>query len=119
MENKNLPVKSWDLVIIILSLFLTGFSAFRIYMGPQEAGQIFIQGRDGQWVFPLDAEQSLAVPGPLGNTVVRVYQRQVWIESSPCINQICVIAGKIQRDNDLKEAEPCQKCCIRATEAFV
>ena len=89
-------VKRWDIVIILLAFFLTGFSAFKVYIGPQNAGQVLIQSRDGQWIFPLDAEEHITVSGPLGNTVLRIHNNQAWVESSPCGNQICVAAGPIQ-----------------------
>ena len=92
-----MPVKLWDIVIISLAFFLIGFSAFRVYVGPQNASHVLIQGRDGQWIFPLEAEETFVVPGPLGNTVLRIHNRQAWVESSPCGNQTCVAAGNIQR----------------------
>ena len=92
-----MALKIWDFVIITLALSLTGFSAFSVYAGPRDVSQILVQGRDGQWVFPLDAEETLAVPGPLGDTVIKIHDSQAWVESSPCGNQICVAAGHIQR----------------------
>ena len=95
--GEKIPVKIWDFIIITLALCLIGFSAFSVYAGVQDAGQVLVQGRGGQWVFPLDAEETLAVPGPLGDTVVKIHHRRAWVESSPCENQICVAAGHIQR----------------------
>jgi len=97
MFTKTGIVKLWDLIIIILALALTGFSAFAVYVKPQNISRVLIQGRDGQWIFPLDAEETVMVPGPLGNTIIKIQYRQAWVESSPCANQICVAAGHIQR----------------------
>ena len=95
MKGKPL-VKFWDMVIIILALFLTGFSAFTVYGGHHNTTQVFIQSRNQQWVFPLDADETVTVRGPLGDTVIRIHERQAWVESSPCENQICVSAGHIR-----------------------
>ena len=93
--KKKLPVKPWDIVIILLALSLTGFSAFRIYLKPQNMAMVTIEGQDKRWVFPLDAEETIPVAGPLGNTVVRIHGNEAWVESSPCENQICVQAGHL------------------------
>jgi hypothetical protein len=90
-------MKFWDLVIITLAFIFTGYSALRIYTGQQNTGRVLIQGLDQQWVFPQDSEETIVVPGPLGNTIVKIHQHQAWVESSPCTNQTCVAAGRIQR----------------------
>jgi hypothetical protein len=92
-----LPLKIPDIVIILLALVLTGFSAFAANSSPQITAQVLIQGRDRLWVFPLDAEETVAVQGPLGNTVIRIQGKQAWVESSPCENQTCVASGHIRQ----------------------
>jgi len=57
---------------------------------------VVIEGSGRRWVYPLDAEETIAVPGPLGNTVVRIHDSQAWVESSPCDNKTCVHAGKLR-----------------------
>ena len=95
MKGK-LPVKILDFVIILLALGLTGASAFAVYVKqPQNDTQVLIQGPSQAWVFPLDAEETVNVPGALGTTVVRIHENQAWVESSPCNNQICVAMGRV------------------------
>jgi len=100
------PVKPWDVVIIILALALTGFSAWSTYMKPRNTTQVLIEGNGRRWVFPLDAEETIKVPGPLGNTVVRIHDNQAWVESSPCDNQICVAAGRLRGHGDFAACLP-------------
>ena len=90
-------VKPWDILIIFLALVICGFSAFRIYTRQETSSRFLIQGSGRDWIFPLDAEETVEVPGPLGNTIVRIHDREAWVESSPCANQICVEAGHIHR----------------------
>ena len=96
MKGK-LPVKKADIVIILLALGLTGFSFFTVYLRPQNITQVKIQGPDQTWIFPLDAEETVNVPGPLGITVVRIHENQAWVESSPCENQTCVASGHVHQ----------------------
>ena len=93
----RLPVKSLDIVIIAAAICLTGFSFFNSYIKPQNTSQVVIRGAENTWIFPLDAEETVIVPGPLGNTVICIHDREAWVESSPCANQVCVSAGHINR----------------------
>jgi len=99
--KKKLPVKILDVVIILLAIGVTGSSAFAAYIKPQNTTQVLIQGADDQqWIFPLDAEETVNVKGPLGTTVVRIHDNEAWVESSPCKNQICVAMGHAKSKGD-------------------
>jgi hypothetical protein len=90
-------IKTADILIILLAAGLTFFSAFAAYMKPQKTVRVLIQGQGQKWTFPLDAEETVVVSGPLGNTVVRIQNNRAWVESSPCENQTCVAAGHVTR----------------------
>ena len=96
--KKKLPFKLFDIVVILLALGLTGFSAYSIYFQSRGgAAQVVIEGQGGRqrWIFPLSAEETVSVPGPLGNTIVKISEGQTWVDSSPCDNQVCVATGKL------------------------
>ena len=95
LTKGKVPVKPCDVGVIILAMALTGFAAFRIYAAPQDSFQVLIEASGRTWVYPLDAEETIPVPGPLGDTVIRIGNNQTWVESSPCDNQICVSAGML------------------------
>ena len=99
-------IKPFDLVIITLVFLLTGFSAYFVYMKPQDSIQVFIRGASHSWVFPVNAEKTITVPGPLGNTVVKIHGNQAWVESSPCENQICVARGRLTKAWDFAACLP-------------
>jgi hypothetical protein len=102
----KLPVKPLDLVIVTLALALTCFSAWSVYLNPRNTTQVLIEGYGRRWVFPMDAEETIAVPGPLGNTIVRIHGSHAWVESSPCDNQICVAAGSLHRHGEFAACLP-------------
>ena len=87
--------KTTDIIIILLALGLTVYSAFAAYGKPQQTARVLIQGQSQTWVFPLDADETVNVRGPLGVTMVRVHENRAWVESSPCANQTCVASGRI------------------------
>ena len=105
-RKSTLIVKPLDMVIIILALTLTGFSAWYAYLKPRNTIQVSIEGHGRRWVFPIDADETVAVPGPLGNTIVRIHGSQVWVESSPCDNQICVAAGRLRGHGEFAACLP-------------
>ncbi|MDR2630761.1 MAG: NusG domain II-containing protein [Spirochaetaceae bacterium] len=99
-------VKVVDVIIIVLALGVSAFSAVWVYAGlalragpNRHAGpdrqEVVIQGPEGNWVFPLDAEEIIPIAGPLGTTEVELRGGRVRVRSSPCTNQICVAAGTI------------------------
>ncbi|GHV14438.1 hypothetical protein FACS189491_10760 [Spirochaetia bacterium] len=92
------PLKPLDFLVIGASVALTAFSAFLVYAKPHNTHQVMIRGSDKVWVFPLDAEETVTAPGPLGDTVVEIRDHQVHVVFSPCDNQTCVAAGHIDSD---------------------
>ncbi|MDR2808555.1 MAG: NusG domain II-containing protein [Spirochaetaceae bacterium] len=94
---KMLPLTVVDYLVIILSVAVTGFSAFAVYANPKIDASITIEGVGSSWFFPLNSEEMVTVSGPLGDTVVQMKGGQVRILSSPCVNQTCVSAGAISR----------------------
>lgn len=88
-------IKILDIIIILLVITFTLLASYFAYMKPLENSQVLIRGLGGDWLFPVEAEEIIVVPGPLGNTTVRIQQQRAWVESSPCENQNCVTSGFI------------------------
>jgi hypothetical protein len=93
----KLQVKFLDILIIMLAAGITLYSAFTVYVKPQGQARVLIRGQGGEWTFPADAVETIAVSGPLGETVVRIRENRAWVESSPCENQTCVASGPLAR----------------------
>jgi len=90
-------IKIADIIIILLVISLTFFAAYYAYIKPQMSLHIHISGKDNVWVFPINADETIEVSGPLGDTIVHLKDGSAWVESSPCDNQNCVAAGVITR----------------------
>ena len=95
--TRKLRLKIFDYIIIILALVFSSYSAFAIYSKPEINTAVIIRGQGREWVFPLNAEETVEVQGPLGTSLIRISGHEAWVESSPCKNQICVAAGQIHR----------------------
>ncbi|MDR0719525.1 MAG: NusG domain II-containing protein [Treponema sp.] len=96
----KLPIKPLDAAIVLIALALTGLSAFTAYAKPRNTTQVLIEGSGRRWVYPLDADETVEVPGPLGNTIVRIQDKQAWVVSSPCDNKVCIAAGHVHTRGD-------------------
>ena len=99
-------IKAADILIILAAIALTGFSAFSVYMKPRNTVQVLIESHTQKWIFPLDAEETIPVEGPLGSTIVRIHNNQAWVESSPCENKICVAAGHLHERGEFAACLP-------------
>jgi hypothetical protein len=88
-------LKPFDVVCFLLALIVIFLAVIPVYGGAGDQDAISIKGESGTWVFPLDAEETVAVPGPLGDTVVEIRGGRARVLVSPCQNQTCVAAGSI------------------------
>jgi len=90
-------IKFVDILIILLAAGVSFYSAYSAYIKPSGQTQVLIRGQGGEWTFPVNAEETVIVTGPLGDTVVKISGNRAWVESSPCENQTCVASGHIAR----------------------
>jgi len=90
-------IKVSDILIILVVTGITFFSAYNVYMKPQGNAQVLIRGQGSEWIFPIDAQETILVNGHLGDTTVKIGHNRVWVESSPCDNQTCVATGHVLR----------------------
>jgi len=99
-------VKIIDIFIILAVAAITFFAAYVVYIKPQEKPQVIIRGQDGEWTFPLNAEETIIVTGPIGETTIRLSKNNAWIEASPCENKNCVAAGSITKQGQWTSCLP-------------
>jgi len=96
----RIKVKTLDIIIIFAVAGLTFFAVYMAYMKPKGNAQVLIQGQDAEWVYPIEADATVVVTGPIGDTTVRVRGNRAWVESSPCDNKTCIAAGSISRQGE-------------------
>ena len=59
--------------------------------------QVLIRGQGSEWIFPIEVQETVVVPGIIGNTIIRIEDQKAWVDSSPCDNQTCVASGYVGR----------------------
>lgn len=113
MMHLRLTLGDKILIGCLLLLSLASYPLFRTLMTAGSQVQIETDGNIFQ-VFPLDSEQTIAVPGPLGTTYVVIHDGAVHVSASPCHGKICVNTGEISYAGQLIVCVP-NKVVVRVT----
>ena len=106
MTASRVRIRALDISIFVIALLVIGLISFQTYVRGGGTPEIMIEAAsDGdavalaeqQWIFPLDTQTTLRVPGPLGETVVVIEEGSVRVVSSPCPEKICIKTGRISK----------------------
>lgn len=79
------------LALVIAALAVGGFSVFA-YSGRGGTPEVDVQGSTGHWVYPIDVDRTIEVPGPLGQTRITIKRSEVSFVESPCPDKLCIRA---------------------------
>ena len=82
---------------MLITAALTIFLTVRIYGAAADTLHFIINGNRENWIYSLDQNVRVTVPGPLGNTIIELEDGKARFLSSPCANQICIASGIIHR----------------------
>jgi len=96
----KIKIKTFDIIIILAVVSLTFFAAYIAYMKPHGKSLVLIRGDGGEWVYPISAEETVTVKGPIGETKIRIHGNCAWVESSPCDNHTCIATGSISKQGE-------------------
>ena len=97
MTRSRVRIRVLDALIFSFALLLIGLISVQTYVRGRGVPEITISGAGDRWVYPLDSEATVNVPGPLGETVVVIRDGSVRVLSSPCPEKICVKSGGISK----------------------
>ncbi len=95
-----------DWLIVLSILAGVGFSFFQA--SQKKAGNLVIVEQDGKVLFsaPLDSSREETFTGPVGETVMVIRNREVFISHSDCPRKICMGMGHIRRSGDVIACVP-------------
>jgi len=106
MKIPRIGLRVLDIPIIALILGLTIASGVFIYGNRGDTVRLEIESPGGHWVYSLDQDRTVSVPGPLGDTVVEIRDGHAHVLSSPCANQTCVAAPDISHKGEWNACLP-------------
>jgi len=108
MNNRSAQITPADLVLILAVASATLWSALIIWGNPSGTAQLAIEARGSTWMYPLDPDRTITIPGPLGPTIIRIEDGSARIINSPCPNKTCTVARPITRPGEWKACLPNQ-----------
>jgi hypothetical protein len=90
-------LRLFDLIAVLFSIGIIAGTSFVAYSGEQQARKVHIQSAEGEYIYPLEEERELKIPGPLGDTAVTIHNETVRVTASPCNEKICIAMGEISK----------------------
>jgi len=91
-----MPLKLFDFFIAVPALGAVIVSFFFAYSGAGGSPSVFLKSENSEWVFPINATETVTVSGPLGETAVEISGGSARVTASPCINKTCITAGAVR-----------------------
>ena len=87
--------------IIIFLLFLTiSVLSFTLYTTVSGKPEVHVTTGDKEWVYDLSVDTTATFEGPVGETTIEILNNRVHVHSSDCKNQVCVLAGWIEKPGE-------------------
>ena len=92
-----LPLRLLDVAALLCSVGVAG-AITRWVLGSRGGRAVIrVTAPEATWLLRPDEDQVLNVSGPLGSNRIVVRGGEVFVESAPCANQICVKTGTVAR----------------------
>ena len=92
-------MKFFDVVVVIVVGFAV-FLSVKNAMAGSGTPQIRIRSADGEYIYPLDSDEIVEIPGPLGVSKIEMKDGRVRVSEDPGPMQICVNQGWIYEPGD-------------------
>lgn len=93
-------VRMVDLLIITAAILLIIAASFYAYSGGGDTPAVEVRVEDREWIYDLETDRTVMIPGPLGETEMIIEDGHVHVHDSPCQSKICVAAGEISQTNE-------------------
>lgn len=104
--SKIRHITAADILIIVLTAAAAIYAGFSLYGGKPVGERLIVEVRSERWIYPLDQDMTISVPGPLGITTVVIENKAVRISDSPCPNKTCVASRPLSQTGDWSACLP-------------
>lgn len=100
--------KVMDFVFIVLVLAIATVSGILIYGNRSGKEQLVIEAPGGTWLYALDTDRTIEIPGALGNSIIRIEGGAARFLNSACPNKTCVAAPALSHTGEWNACLPNQ-----------
>lgn len=94
--RRAMRLRSLDFVAIAAAVAAIVVASAAAYSGGGGERRAVVTGRSGEWIYPLDADRTIEVSGPLGSSRLEIHDKSIHFADSPCPNKTCIAAGSIR-----------------------
>lgn len=85
-----MKLKILDVSAIVASLLVIGGFSVAAWSAKSAARDVVIEASGARWIYPLEADREVRVPGPLGDTRIVIQGGKAYVQDSPCPDKLCV-----------------------------
>jgi len=101
-----MKLRIFDYLSIVFSLVIIVFVSVSVYGKNGKAQTVTIDASGKSYVYMLDTDRTVDVPGPLGITEVKIENSAVFVTSSPCRDKLCILAPPLKRAGEWNACMP-------------
>ncbi len=106
--QKKIKLKVLDYVIIFVAIAVVVFSLLNTLEQNTKGAQLIATSPQAEWIYDLNKDDTIAIEGPLGFSVITIQNGTAFFHSSPCDNQICVMSHPISNNANFTACLPNQ-----------
>jgi hypothetical protein len=112
MKEAESAFKILDGFLIGLVIAVAIVFGIHIYGNSGKKLNLVIQAPTGTWIYALNADRTIEIPGALGKTVVAIKDGEARIIESACPNKTCIAAHAVSKKGEWNACLP-NKVIIR------
>ena len=101
-------LKPGDWLLLLLGGIAVGLLTMKLWSGDLADHAVIRSGGKIFRVVPVSTDQQIAVPGPLGTSIITIEKRRARISSDPGPRQYCVRQGWLQQAGEIALCLPNQ-----------
>lgn len=104
LKGKLKPLDYCCIFFFAACLFISFFRIFIFHSSG--AGTVVVSSGEDEWVFPMDSDRTVRIPGCIGVTEISVSRGGVQVLDSPCQNKLCMSSGVIKSPGEFIACVP-------------
>jgi len=101
-----MKLRIFDYLSIVISLVVIAFVSVSVYGKNEKAQTVTIDASGKSYVYMLDTDRVIDVPGPLGITVVKIENSAVFVTDSACKDKLCILAPPLKKAGEWNACMP-------------
>ncbi|MEA1910447.1 MAG: NusG domain II-containing protein [Spirochaetota bacterium] len=109
-------LKIFDYFFIIIYLAVIVLVSISAYSGSGTARSVSIEAAGKTYIYMLDTDRTIEVEGPLGSTVIKIVDSEVFVKESPCRDKLCIQAAPLNNSGEWNACMP-NKVFIRIPDS--